>query len=93
MRPDMTTELLYQALVTTAMVAAPFLVVGIAVGIAVALLQAATQVHEAALSFVPKVVATALVFTLAGPWLLERLATFGVGAFTKIAEVGRNAGR
>ncbi len=58
------------------MVAAPVLLTILAVGLIVSIFQAATQIHEATLSFVPKVVATVAVLAVAGPWMLNTLVEY-----------------
>ena len=58
------------------MVAAPVLLTILAVGLLVSIFQAATQIHEATLSFVPKVVAAVAVLAVAGPWMLNTLVEY-----------------
>ncbi len=58
------------------MVAAPVLLTVLAVGLIVSVFQAATQVHEQTLSFVPKIVAAVAVLAVAGPWMLTTLIEF-----------------
>ena len=58
------------------MVAAPVLLTILAVGLLVSIFQAATQIHEATLSFVPKVVAAVAVLAIAGPWMLTTLVEY-----------------
>jgi flagellar biosynthesis protein FliQ len=65
-----------QGLMTLLMVAAPILIVVLLVGIIVSIFQAATQINEATLSFVPKMVAAVLVMAIAGPWMLSVLVDY-----------------
>ena len=58
------------------MVSAPILLTVLAVGLLVSVFQAATQIHEATLSFVPKVVAAVAVLAVAGPWMLTTLVEY-----------------
>ena len=58
------------------MVSAPLLLVILVVGLAVSIFQAATQIHEATLSFVPKVLAAVAVLAIAGPWMLTSLVEY-----------------
>ena len=58
------------------MVAAPLLLTVLAVGLLVSIFQAATQINEATLSFVPKVVAAVAVLAVAGPWMLTTLVEY-----------------
>ncbi len=65
-----------QSLYMLLMVAAPVLLTVLAVGLVVSIFQAATQIHEATLSFVPKIVAAVAVLVVAGPWMLTTLVEF-----------------
>ena len=65
-----------EALLTLLMVSAPLLGVVLLVGLLVSLFQAITQIHEATLSFVPKLVAAMAVFAWAGPWMLNILVEY-----------------
>jgi flagellar biosynthetic protein FliQ len=66
------------ALLTTVIVAGPFLAVVMSIGLVVSLFQALTQINEMTLSFVPKFLGTALVLALLGPWLLRELESFAI---------------
>jgi len=57
-------------------VALPVLAAVLATGLTVSIFQAVTQVHEATLAFVPKLLAAAAVFAIAGPWMLTTLVDF-----------------
>ena len=65
-----------QGLYMMLMVSAPILLTILAVGLIVSIFQAATQIHEATLSFVPKIVAAVAVLAVAGPWMLTSLVEF-----------------
>ena len=58
------------------MVSAPVLLTVLVVGLVVSIFQAATQINEATLSFVPKVVAAVAVLAFAGPWMLQTLVDY-----------------
>ena len=58
------------------MVSAPVLLTVLAVGLVVSVFQAATQIHEQTLSFVPKIVAAVAVLAIAGPWMLTSLVEY-----------------
>ena len=64
------------ALYTVLMLSAPVLLSVLVIGLLVSLFQAITQVHEATLSFVPKLVAAIAVFAIAGPWMMNTLVDF-----------------
>jgi len=65
-----------QGLQLLLMVAAPVLLTVLAVGLLVSIFQAATQINEATLSFVPKIVAAVAVLAVAGPWMLSTLVDY-----------------
>ena len=65
-----------EALLMLLMVSAPVLGVALTVGLLVSLFQAVTQIHEATLAFVPKLLAVVAVLTIAGPWMLTMLVEY-----------------
>ena len=65
-----------QGLTLLLMVAAPLLLTVLVVGLVVSIFQAATQINEATLSFVPKMVAAVVTLTIAGPWMLSTLVEY-----------------
>src|SRR5262249_35145335 len=87
--PDSLLDIWRHALATAVEVGAPFVGAALIVGLLAALLMAATQLNEGAVTFVPKVAALALVLRLRGPWLLSRLVRFTQTAADQIVEVGR----
>jgi flagellar biosynthesis protein FliQ len=58
------------------MVSAPVLLVVLVVGLVVSVFQAATQINEATLSFVPKIIAAVVVLAIAGPWMMTTLVEY-----------------
>lgn len=81
-------DLWQSALLTAAMVATPFLLTTLAVGLVISLFQAATQLQEAVLSFVPKLMAAGLVLALLGNWAMDELTRYTRAAFGSLAERG-----
>jgi len=65
-----------QGLYMLMLVAAPILIVVLLVGVVISVIQAATQINEATLSFVPKVVAAILTLAVAGPWMMTTLVEY-----------------
>jgi flagellar biosynthesis protein FliQ len=65
-----------QGLYMLLMVAAPILLTVLVIGLVVSIFQAATQIHEATLSFVPKVIGAVAMLTIAGPWMLTTLVEY-----------------
>ena len=66
----------HEALTLLLMVAMPRLGTIMAVGLLVSVFQAVTQIHEATLAFVPKLIAALVVFAIAGPWMLTTLVDY-----------------
>lgn len=69
-------EIALKAIIVAAKLAAPILVVTLAVGFFISLLQSVTQIQEVTLTFVPKLGAVALVILLAGNWMLAEIVSF-----------------
>lgn len=76
-----------QGLYLLLMVSAPVLLVVLGVGLLVSIFQAATQIHEQTLSFVPKIVAAVAVLMFAGPWMLTTLVEYVQRTLTAIPTV------
>jgi flagellar biosynthesis protein FliQ len=84
MNPEIVVNLLQQALETTILVSAPLLLAALVTGLVVSVFQAATQINEMTLSFIPKLVVIFLVAVLAGPWMLGLMVDFTRRLFTGI---------
>ena len=84
MTPEMVAELGRQALETTLLVSAPILGLSLVVGLAVSVLQAMTQLNEATLTFVPKVLAVFAAIVVFMPWMLGVLTSFMTQVFSSI---------
>lgn len=76
-----------QALEMTLMISAPLLLTALAIGLVVSIMQAATQINEMTLSFIPKLVGVFAVMVLAGPWMLQTLVDYVQRLFTSIPQV------
>jgi flagellar biosynthetic protein FliQ len=89
--PQTVLTLAQQALWVTALVAAPLLLtallVALVVGLAVSILQAATQINEMTLSFIPKLLAMFAALVLAGPWMLSLLVEYVQRLFGSIPQL------
>lgn len=84
MTPETVLTLGHQALLLTLSLAAPLLLTSLAVGVLVGLFQAATQINEMTLSFIPKLMAMAAVVVIAGPWMLQTLSEYTRRLFESI---------
>lgn len=88
MGADQALELLNRLLWSAAIIAAPLLVTTLVIGVIVSVLQVATQLQEATLSYVPKLILTVAVLVIAGPWMLERLVSFSTQMLLLIPTLG-----
>ena len=69
-------EIAIQTMTTTAKLAAPILIVSLAIGLGISLIQSVTQIQEITLTFVPKVAGVAIVILISGHWMLGQLISF-----------------
>ena len=77
-------EIAIAALMITAKLAAPILVVSLTIGVAISLLQSVTQVQEYTLTFVPKLAGIAVVLVVAGNWMLHEIIHFTQDLFATV---------
>jgi flagellar biosynthetic protein FliQ len=87
MTPETVIDVGIQAMEVTALLSAPLLLAALVVGLLVGMLQAATQINEMTLTFVPKLIVVALVIVIAGPALLNTLLSFTTRLFESIPEL------
>jgi len=87
MTPQSIMDLAHSTLLVTAMLAAPLLLVALVTGLVIGMLQAATQINEQTLSFIPKLLVIALTLFVAGPWMLRVLVDFTHDLYTNIPNV------
>jgi flagellar biosynthetic protein FliQ len=87
MSENLVMSIIKDALVTGAMMAAPILIVSLLVGLAISIFQATTQIQEQTLTFVPKLIAGALVGLLMGSWMLHQIVDFTQRIFSYIAHI------
>ena len=76
MTPENVMDLAHKTLLVTSMVAAPLLLIALITGLVIGMLQAATQINESTLSFIPKLLMLVLTLFVAGPWILRVLIDF-----------------
>lgn len=69
---------------TVLFVAAPMLIISLVVGLIVSVIQAVTQIQEATLAFVPKIIAVFLSMLIFGPWIISFIIEFTSGLFSNI---------
>ena len=89
MNSEQSVENLRQLVATALLVISPILLVSVVVGLLVSLFQSVTSIHEQTLSFVPKLIAIAIVLVAAAPWMLRQLMQFTVTFISRIPEMVR----
>jgi flagellar biosynthetic protein FliQ len=84
MTPETVLTIASESLTLTALLSAPLLLVTLITGVLVGVLQAATQINEMTLSFIPKLLALLLTLIVAGPWMLQLIIGYTRTLFTNI---------
>ena len=87
MTPENVMDLAHRMLLVTSMIAAPLLLIALIAGLVIGMLQAATQINEATLSFIPKLILMVLTLFAVGPWILRVLVDFTHDLYTNIPNV------
>ena len=89
MNPEVAIDLFKTTIYFALYIVTPFLGVTLLVGLITSLLQSVTSLQEQTLTFVPKLIALAVVTVVLGPWLLRSLTEFAIQTITKMSEMGR----
>jgi flagellar biosynthetic protein FliQ len=87
MTPENVMELAHRMLLVTSMIAAPLLLIALVAGLVIGMLQAATQINESTLSFIPKLLLLVLTLFMTGPWILRVLIDFTQDLYASIPAV------
>jgi flagellar biosynthetic protein FliQ len=87
MTPGNVMDLAHSTLLVTSMIAAPLLAVALVTGLLIGMLQAATQINESTLSFIPKLLLLVLALFALGPWILRVLVDFTHDLYASIPGV------
>lgn len=87
MTPESILSVGQNALTVTIMLAAPLLLSALAIGLLIGVLQAATQIQEMTLSFIPKLMVLVIALVVAGPWMLGLITDFTVQLFESIPQL------
>ncbi|MFN8224930.1 MAG: flagellar biosynthesis protein FliQ [Gaiellales bacterium] len=87
MNGDVAIHLTTQAALLGFKLALPFLAASLVVGLAISVVQAATQIQEMTLTFVPKIVVTGIVMLIAGPWMLDQISAYTTELFREIPQL------
>lgn len=84
MTPDFITGYVFEAMKVAILIASPALIFGLVAGVGVSIFQAATQINEMTLVFIPKMLAVGLALILFLPWIIKIIVTFTVNVITGI---------
>lgn len=85
MNPDMAMNICRKAIQAILMASAPMLLAGMIIGLLVSIFQAATQINEQTMTFVPKIVVVFVTLLIFGPWIIRLLSEFTIGLFDTMA--------
>lgn len=89
MTPEAVIHIGRKAVETILLTSAPMLIAALVIGLVISIFQAATQINEQTMTFIPKIVGVFVTLLIFGPWIMELLITFTTGIITQIATVGR----
>jgi flagellar biosynthetic protein FliQ len=87
MTPTAVVEIGRQAVEITLLISAPLFIAALATGLLVSIFQAATQINEATLSFVPKLIVLFITLVIAGPWMITMLTDFMRRLYSSIPSI------
>ncbi|MHC6226626.1 flagellar biosynthesis protein FliQ [Pseudomonas sp. X10] len=87
MTPEVAVDLFRDALWLTTLMVATLVVPSLLVGLVVAMFQAATQINEQTLSFLPRLLMMLVTLILAGPWLVQKFMEYFIGLYTSIPQL------
>lgn len=89
MTPEFVVDIGRQAIETTLSVAAPMLLVALIVGLVISIFQAATQINEQTMTFIPKIVGVFVTLLIFAPWMLRKVTAFLIMIFSQLPNVGQ----
>ncbi len=87
MTPESVVSTLQRAMEVVVLLGGPPLLAALAVGLVVSIFQAATQINEATLTFIPKLLVAFLVFVIAGPWMLQVITDYTIRLYQSIPQM------
>lgn len=88
MTPEQTLALSSRAIEIAIFMAGPLLIVALVIGLIVSIFQAATQINEATLSFIPKLLGIMVTLVIAGPWMIATFSAYFRATISSIANFG-----
>jgi flagellar biosynthetic protein FliQ len=88
MTPEFVINIGRQAIETTLMVAAPMLLAALIIGLIISIFQAATQINEQTMTFIPKIVGVFVTLLIFAPWILQKITAFFNMIFEQLPNIG-----
>jgi flagellar biosynthetic protein FliQ len=88
MTPEAVIHIGKKAVETILLTSAPMLLAAMVIGLLISIFQAATQINEQTMTFIPKIVAVFVTLLIFGPWIIELLLTFTTEIIAQIATIG-----
>ena len=89
MTPEFVINIGRQAIETTLMVAAPMLIAALVIGLIISIFQAATQIQEQTMTFIPKIVGVFVTMLIFAPWILQKVTAFIRMIFEQLPNIGQ----
>jgi flagellar biosynthetic protein FliQ len=84
MTPEFALDVGRQALILVLILSAPVLLLGLAVGVLISIIQSVTQIQEMTLTFVPKIIVTVVALVFFGPWMLRLMMGYSIKLFSQL---------
>ncbi|MDP3695071.1 MAG: flagellar biosynthesis protein FliQ [Desulfocapsaceae bacterium] len=85
MSPEFVIDIARKAIQTTLLISAPMLLSGLIIGLLVSIFQAATQINEQTMTFIPKLIVVFLSLLIFAPWIMHTMTAFTLGLFESMA--------
>lgn len=87
MTPEFVVDIARQAIETVLMVAGPMLIAALVIGLIISIFQAATQINEQTMTFIPKIVGVFITLLVFAPWMLQKASAFLLMIFERLPHV------
>ncbi|RME35789.1 MAG: flagellar biosynthetic protein FliQ [Deltaproteobacteria bacterium] len=88
MSPEMVIDVGRSAVEMVLMISAPMLICAVVVGLVISIFQAATQINEQTMTFIPKIVAVLVALVIAAPWIIQTLVSYTHDLYSRIGHLG-----
>ncbi|MBN1957320.1 MAG: flagellar biosynthesis protein FliQ [Desulfuromonadales bacterium] len=89
MTPEYVVNIGREAIETGLMCAAPMLIVALVLGLLISIFQAATQINEQTMTFIPKIVGVFVTLLIFAPWILQKASAFLMSIFNQLPTIGQ----